>query len=312
VSRTFIYASSAISTQHSFEDKVINKLIPIEESKSLIEPDYKEYIKPIMIRRMSKATKMSVACSFKCLKELGLQQPDAIIVGTGLGALADTEKFLHVSTTDEKKVLPPTPFIQSGHNTIAGQIALLLGSDCYNMTHVQQAVSFEHALIDAQLNIVEGKQAVLAGAVDEHINILDELANRFSVDTQISRQLSEGCGFFILGPDESKAKVELLGVSIFRKNNIADSISAFLANHQLKAGDINMGFIGYNMTAKQSFDFPFDVLCYTDFGGRHFSSAAFGTYLAVDQLRRVQTNNYVLVVNIASENEVGLSLLKSV
>ncbi len=311
MSKTFIYASSAISTQNSFEGNSINNFTSIESSKSLIEPEYKEYIKPMMIRRMSKATKMSVACSFKCMADINLEQPDAIIVGTGLGALAHTVKFLQVSTTAEEKVLPPTSFIQSGHNTIAGQIALLLGTDCYNMTHVQQAISFENALMDAQLNIGEGKQAVLTGAVDEHIDILDDLANRFNIDNQISSQFSEGCGFFILGPDESTAKVELLGVSILRENNIAGSISTFLAKYHLQVEDINMGFIGYNLTIDQNIDLPFEVLCYTDFGGRHFSSSAFGFYLAVMHLQQEQANNYTLVVNIASENDVGLTILKS-
>ena len=134
MSRTFIYSSAAISNQNSFEGDFIDNITAFESGNVLIEPDYKEYIKPIMIRRMSKATKMSVACSFKCLEDIVQQQPDAIIVGTGLGALADSNTFLQVSTTNEEKVLPPTPFIQSGHNTIAGQIALLLGTDCYNMT----------------------------------------------------------------------------------------------------------------------------------------------------------------------------------
>ena len=67
------------------------------------------------------------------------------------------------------------------------------------------------------------------------------------------------------------------------------------------------------MTIERNIDLPFKVLCYTDFGGRHFSSAAFGMHMAVTFLQQnSQTNKCALVINIASENEVGLTLLKSV
>jgi len=256
---------------------------------------------------------MSVACTFNCLEDTKLKVPDAIIVGTGLGSLADTEKFLRISTTEEEKVMSPTSFIQSGHNTIAGQIALLLDTDCYNMTHVQQAVSFEHVLIDAQINISEGKEAVLAGAVDEHITILDDLASRFGIDSKISSQLSEGAGFFIMGPDKSKAVVEVIAVAVVKNENLPANISSYLSKNELKVDDITMGFVGYNLSEKIVDDFTFDTICYTDFIGRHFASVSFGLHLASQYLQQDgQTGNYGLVINIASNSQVGLTLLKRV
>ena len=52
--------------------------------------------------------------------------PDAIITGTGLGCLEDTEKFLTAMVTNKEEFLTPTSFIQSTHNTVSAQIALLL------------------------------------------------------------------------------------------------------------------------------------------------------------------------------------------
>ena len=63
----YIYTSSAISTQDSFSgNEFVENLIPIEENKELAIPVYREFIKPMLMRRMGKATKMSIACAFNC------------------------------------------------------------------------------------------------------------------------------------------------------------------------------------------------------------------------------------------------------
>lgn len=314
MSTTFLYTSSAISTQKDFsESDFIERLVRIESDNSLIEPDYKEFIQPMMIRRMSKATKMSIACAFRCLQDLGEVELDAIIVGTGLGSVTDTERFLKVSTSKEQRVLPPTSFIQSGHNTIAGQIALLLKNDSYNMTHVQQALSFEHALLDSVLSISEGKQMVLAGAVDEFTPLLSELADRFLLQTDIKKQLNQGAGFFLLGPDRSKAVAEVIEVRINQFNDTEESILSLLKENNLGFDDIEMGFIGYNLSNKLSIDLPFKSLCYTDYSGRHLSSAAFGLHMAKNYIQHdAKKGAYAIVINIASRNELGLTLLRGV
>lgn len=314
MSSAFIYTSSAISTQDKIGEKdFLDKLKHIEENKVLAEPDYREFINPMMMRRMSKSTKMSIACAFSCLKNVSKNQLDAIIIGTGLGALADTEKFLTVSTTTEERILSPTSFIQSGHNSIAGQIALLLKNDCYNMTHVLHALSFEHALLDSMLNITEGRQQVLVGAVDELTPLVKDLAVRFLLPNQIKYQLSEGAGFFIMGPDKTRAIAEVKSVSMQYFDNLADCVSSFLKDNHLGFDDIQKGFVGYNLMAKNNQYIGFDTLCYTDYTGRYFSSSAFGLHIASRYLQAyAQTGSHSLVINVASKNRVGLTLLKRV
>ncbi len=50
-----------------------------------IAVNYKEYIKPMMLRRMSKAIKMGLVAAKQALNEAGVEVPDSIIVGTGEG-----------------------------------------------------------------------------------------------------------------------------------------------------------------------------------------------------------------------------------
>jgi NAD(P)H-hydrate repair Nnr-like enzyme with NAD(P)H-hydrate dehydratase domain len=61
-----------------------------------------------MIRRMSKTVKMSSVASQYALKEAGIENPDAIIVGTGMGCSQDSEKFLKNVIDNHEEFLTPT------------------------------------------------------------------------------------------------------------------------------------------------------------------------------------------------------------
>lgn len=111
--------------------------------------------------------KMGVACGLECLKDIPSEKVDAIITATGLGCLADTEKFMNALMDNREQMLNPTAFIQSTFNTVGAQLALLLKIHAYNVTYVHRGLSFESALIDGIMSIAEGKQHVLAGAMDE-------------------------------------------------------------------------------------------------------------------------------------------------
>ncbi|PID88322.1 MAG: 3-oxoacyl-ACP synthase [Bacteroidia bacterium] len=132
-----------------------------------INPDYKEFLTPIEARRMSQTVKQGIYCALTALKEAECKSPKAIITGTGLGILSDTEKFLENMLKNEEQFLTPTSFIQSTHNTVAAQIALKLKSHAYNFTYSQKGHSFESALLDALLQLDEKKSPVLVGGTDE-------------------------------------------------------------------------------------------------------------------------------------------------
>ena len=103
------------------------------------EPDYKEMITNANLRRrMSRMIKMGVACGLECLKDISPEKVDAIITATGLGCLADTEKFMNALMDNREQMLNPTAFIQSTFNTIGAQIALLLKIHAYNVTYVHR------------------------------------------------------------------------------------------------------------------------------------------------------------------------------
>src|SRR5690348_12102657 len=118
------------------------------------EPDYTGYINPNQIRRMSRMVRMGLWAGKRCLQDASVEIPDAIITSTAYGANEDTEKFLR-SISDNGSTGSPTSFIQSTHNVLGGQLALLLGCRGYNMTYTQGEFSFESGLIDSQLLLSE-------------------------------------------------------------------------------------------------------------------------------------------------------------
>jgi hypothetical protein len=77
-------------------------------------------------------------------------------------------KFLKQIIDNDEQLLNPTAFIQSTHNTVSGQIALLLGCKAHNLTFTQKTLSFESALLEALLLVREDpNMEVLLGGVDE-------------------------------------------------------------------------------------------------------------------------------------------------
>lgn len=156
-----------------------------------VEPEYKAYIPVMQLRRMSRAVRMGVVAARTAMIHAGIDQPDALSVGTAYGCLQDTETFLDKMIEQEEQMLTPTAFIQSTHNTVGGQIALL--SSCYghNLTYVHRGHSFEHAMMNAQLYLNEHPgETMLVGGIDEQtpnsIKAL-QLAGKFS-DEGLSAQ----------------------------------------------------------------------------------------------------------------------------
>jgi len=195
------------------------------ESAQASEPDYSEFVPAMQLRRMSKAVRMGIGASHACLKAHGTKKPDAILVGTSLGCLADTETFLKKMHVQEEAMLTPTAFIQSTHNTIAGQIALHHSCMGYNTTISQHGHSFEGALLACSLYLQENPEHLaLIGAVDEFTPSSRQLMARASLLsdplTKTSPVFGEGAACFLasLNPDEAICRIS--GIETFTEKDL--------------------------------------------------------------------------------------------
>ena len=59
-----------------------------------VTPDFKTYINPVQLRRLSRMLRIGMTAATICLKDAGIKVPDGIITATGYGFLEETEKFL--------------------------------------------------------------------------------------------------------------------------------------------------------------------------------------------------------------------------
>lgn len=182
--KIYINATTGISPQESFDAATFPLSITQHSSNrfNCIEPDYDTIIDAKLIRRMSRIIKMGAAAALKCLQQADVKMPDGIIVGTAYGCLQDTEIFLQRMIDYNEELLTPTAFIQSTHNTVGAQIALLLQCHQYNNTFVHKGFSFESALLDAIMMLNENEMNnVLVGGVDELTNSSFDILSRFGL-----------------------------------------------------------------------------------------------------------------------------------
>lgn len=171
----------AITTQpdNSFEG-LRDPSYSTERYHRCYDPKWSDFFSPLVARRMSTIIRRALITTKISLGEASIEKPDAIITGTGLGCIEDTEKFLTSMIADNEAFMKPTYFIHSTHNTISSQVAINLKCHGYNNTYVHRGSSFEQALEDAMLLFLNKRiQSVVVGGHDEmtpsYFQLLDKV-----------------------------------------------------------------------------------------------------------------------------------------
>jgi 3-oxoacyl-(acyl-carrier-protein) synthase len=262
----FIRNAVALSPQNTFgAETFLQELVPYTQQNALhcLEPVYRDFLDPMASRRMSRIVKMGVCCALKCLAGSDAKIPDAIITGTSLGCLEDTEKFLESIYANEENLLNPTPFIQSTHNTVAGAIALALQCHQYNATYTQRGFSFESALADALLLLEEDpQQHILTGGFDELTPHVLEIFQRLGLTKTCPSSgpelpflpsrgslPGEGVTFFVLSGSNSSSDMAYLRAMVaFPKPNLQEEVEQqvmqLLREEDLALHDIDLVMTG--------------------------------------------------------------------
>jgi 3-oxoacyl-(acyl-carrier-protein) synthase len=336
MSAAYINSAACISVQDTLNENFLQNLKPENSAQVLkaIEPVYKEFIPPAMIRRMSKTVKMSSVASQYALKEAGIENPDAIIVGTGMGCSQDSEKFLKNVLDNNEEFLTPTFFIQSTHNTVAGQIALGLQCHAYNFTYVNTSSSLEFSFLDAKLQINDGEaENVLVGSTDEQTGRTMEL---YKLNQAIKKEENlpvdylnsttdgviwgEGASFFVLGKDKTEnSYAQLKDIQISSRLDLDEtqqSIEEFLTKNNLKHDEIDAVILGFSGDKesdshyKTAMDlFPSSALLYYKHLSGEFNTASgFSTFMACHILKNQEIPE-VMMINSVKKEEIKNILL---
>lgn len=261
--------------------------------KTTGEPDYKAFIDPKALRRMSRIIRMGVAAARACLQEASLATPDAIVTGTGYGCLEDTGLFLTSMIRRNEDTLQPATFIQSTHNTVGAQIALVLQCTGYNNTFVHRGFSFESALLDAMLLLNEGEAStVLTGGIDELTDASHMILSRFGLYRHAAA--GEGTAFFLLTSQPSGADyAKLEGMTTIYKpadrGEAGREIDGFLRAHAVDPASI--GLVIGDAILPGIPTVPYKTGC-----GEYPTSTAYALWLAAQYIRSGE-HSRILVYN---------------
>jgi len=295
-----------------------------------VGPDYKNYLQPNQLRRMCRHLKMGVTAAGMCLRDAEVQKPDAIITGTGLGMMEETEKFLGGLLDNDEKLLNPTAFIQSTHNTVGAHIAVMLGCNNYNLTYVHGPVSFENAMLDSLMWLEEMPSAnVLLGGVEEISEVYFDITDGMGFwkksgisnlemlkDKTPGTLAGEGASFFLLNKEKSPQNYGLIrGLSTRynpEKQDIAlDHIEGFLAAHNLGPDDIDLVILGYNGDPESDaiygpvagyFDGKAIKTWYKHLSGEHYLASSFALWLAA---RILKSQNVPAIIKLDKNEQPG-------
>ena len=164
--RVFIKAATQISMQQPLSEAWMTT--PVEHTEPYVrslDPNFRDWLNPLESRRMGKILKRALVTAQKVMHDSGVQQPDAVITGTGLGCIENTELFLDQLCREGEEMLKPTYFMQSTHNTISSLISIHDHLHGYNTTYSHKSVSFDSALLDAftQLRLGDIRTALVTG-----------------------------------------------------------------------------------------------------------------------------------------------------
>lgn len=206
--------------------------------------------------------------------------------------MENTENFLSAMCRDGEKMLPPTYFMMSTHNTISSAVAILLRCHGYNCTYSQKDISFESALLDAFIQLQAGRMGnALVGSHDE--------------TTPDTYRLLRGAGYF----DDTVTAAEASSAFVLSADSGSLSLSkgplCELADVQILHSSANLESIVKEYNASR-------ILRSSDYFtlfGKCFSASGLGVYEAAMRIAKGLDKD-ILVVNDAGEDK-GLVYLKS-
>lgn len=291
--RIYIRSAAQISVQKPLcEDWMTDPVRLSGEYLRSQDPDFKQFLNPMQARRMGLILKRAIAVSLTALKDAGIECPDAIFTGTGLGCMENTENFLSAMCRDGEEMLPPTYFMMSTHNTISSAVAILLRCHGYNCTYSQKDISFKSALLDAFIQLQAGRMGnALVGSHDE--------------TTPDTYRLLRGAGYF----DGTVTAAEASSAFVLSADSGSLSLSkgplCELADVQILHSPANLESIVKEYNASR-------ILRSSDYFtlfGKCFSASGLGVYDAAMRIAKGLDKD-ILVVNDAGEDK-GLVYLKS-
>jgi 3-oxoacyl-[acyl-carrier-protein] synthase II len=320
----FINGVGIITPQKTFDPDVFLTEISQYDKNVLtcVSPDFKAYINPIQMRRLSRMLRIGLSAATICLRNSKITMPDGIITATGYGFLDETAKFLGELLKQGEKQLTPTYFMQGTSNALAGLVALTIKCTRYNNTYASKGIAFENALTDAMMQLNENPSLnFLIGSYDEAAEVQYKASMRAShFKTEFINNLSlfdsttkgsiqgEGSAFFMLsGTPSSSTLCVMRDMDVVYKpegRELQDALDNFLAINNLNSDDIDLiingssGDVHHDAVTNTLIHSRFENTAQTRFKhlcGEYTTATSFALWLGASILSRQQIPEIVKV-----------------
>jgi len=332
----YINGLSCISPQRTFDN---SEFLPEVKEYTVnrmacVDADYSKLFDAGSLRRMGRLMKYGTAAGLLALKDAGINIPGAISTGTALGLPEVSQKFLRSLIEVDETIVSPTTFIQSTHNTVSSNIALLCGCHAHNNTFSHKGFSFESALTDAQLLSKENVDNILVGAYDEvsdykyaAMKKTNELREEpcSNLDFRDSGIVAgEGSAFFVLGKEKTN---NTYGIFVSNKTfykpqsaaEVKENINQFLEANELSIKQVDIVICGISGD-KQNDLFFIDnqgmfnsgqtIVAYKHLCGEYMTSSAFAFWLA-SKIMKTQTVPESVVISKGNRSPKNILLYNS-
>ena len=296
--KTYVVASSCISSRNTFDDKDWRKNLDAgTDTFRCVEPDYGRFIDASSSRRMNGMQKLVLCTALDCLQKAGVASPDAMVFATGTGCIDSTYKVLE--RLFDRRDLPPNPatFIQSTHNSPSAATALRLGCKGVNLTFADNETPFEIAL-DAALDLMyDGDISnLLLASCDELTTRLTDILQKLSAFGKSAPLPGEGCTSFLLSKEKTNASAEIKRLVTVPLDRINETIVELVAEYSAE-----QVFTPYRETLPANIP----QTAYAHLFGSFPSLSACGFFLALDSMEREGAENIVTV----ARNRCGMAYL---
>lgn len=309
--RVYIQTATQISNQQPLSESWIDEpIIYKEDYVRSIDPNFRDFIAPNDARRMGKILKRALVTSLKAIFLSNITHPDAIITGTGLGCIENTELFLDALCRDGENLLKPTYFMQSTHNTISSMIAIYTKTHSYNITYAHRGISFDSAILDAWTQIKLNKiNNALIGAHDELTPSYFTLLKRIKyMGVKGMNVCSESAVSIMFNTEQKNENLcEMLSIKMMYKptiEKIEKELDDVLEESNIIKDDIDAVMIGvngnkendkyyYSVTDRLFKETP--ILHYKHIFGENYSAPALGFYAVCHCLKNKKIPSFLFL-----------------
>lgn len=308
--RVYIKAATQISMQQPLSEAWMTA--PVEHTEPYVrslDPNFRDWLNPLESRRMGKILKRALVTAQKVMHDSGVQQPDAVITGTGLGCIENTELFLDQLCREGEEMLKPTYFMQSTHNTISSLISIHDHLHGYNTTYSHKSVSFDSALLDAftQLRLGDIRTALVTGndeMTPSYFSILQR-AGYVGQPGQVAAGETSVAMMLTTDPADALCEIEEVSMSVRGvQQPFAPADLLVLGTNGVPQNDQLYREVAQQMPGVETFE-------YKRLFGESYTVSGLGVYAAAHLLSQGRADR-VLFVNHSDNLNVTFVTLKTV